>query len=186
MLNEKLMRLVKECENELKSISLDTKLNKRITYEVNYKAKKRLGQCCYNGLDYVTINISSWLLESFSDKDVKNTIMHEIIHTFDDCNNHGSEWQRYANMVNRCLGYNIKRLCNINELCKRNDIDIDTFNNRYKYEITCKTCGRVFHTYKMSAWTKTCYKSGNCTHRSCGGHTFKVVDLKENKVICDD
>lgn len=185
----KLIRLKNECIRELDTISdIPSIHDYSIDFEVNYNAKKRLGQCVNEGLNYRTINISYWLLARFSDKDIKNTIMHELLHCYKECRGHDYMWKHYASIVNRKLGYNITRLANVREMCNENGIDTESYIDmkNYKYEITCKTCGSVFHTYKMSAWTKKCYMTHTCTHRSCGGKDFKVIDLKLNKVICDD
>lgn len=185
----KLMRLSKECINELDSISeIPTIHDYSISFEINYKAKKRLGQCVNEGLNYRTINISSWLLEHFSDKDIKNTIMHELLHCYKECKGHDYMWQKYAGICNKKLGYHITRLANVKEMCNNNGINAEEYIEMkgYKYEITCKKCGKVMHVHKMSEWTKKCYKEHNCTHRSCGGKDFKVIDLKLNKVICND
>ena len=49
----KLIKLKNECINELDSISeIPTIHDYSITFEVNYRAKKRLGQCTKNGLNY--------------------------------------------------------------------------------------------------------------------------------------
>ena len=45
-LNQKLQRLAKESEKELREIGLGDKLKKNITYTINYRAKCRFGQCC--------------------------------------------------------------------------------------------------------------------------------------------
>ena len=45
-LNQKLQRLSRESEKELRDIGLGDKLKSDIKYTINYKAKERLGQCC--------------------------------------------------------------------------------------------------------------------------------------------
>ena len=107
-LNQKLIRLAKESENELREIGLGDKLKGNITYEVNYRAKCRFGQCCNKR----NINISSWLLEIGTDKDIKDTIIHEILHTFNDTKGHNARWNYYARYVNNRTDYNTYKKCN--------------------------------------------------------------------------
>ncbi len=187
---EKLERLKDDCLCELDSIDLLYKVGKNITWEIDKRSKRRLGVCRYNmrmGYTYHTIGISNWLLKDFDDKTIKNTIMHELIHTFEGCNNHGYEWQRYANMVNKKLGYNIKRLSNVQALCENNNINYEEFNNaRYKYKITCKHCGNVHMQFKLSTHYKWSYINNHMLCGKCRDKHFIVEDMKEHKILCDN
>lgn len=58
-MNEKLIRLSKESIRELEEIGLGKMIPKNLNFTINYRAKKRLGQCCKKQ----DVNISSWLLE---------------------------------------------------------------------------------------------------------------------------
>lgn len=164
-LNEKLKRLAKECENELREIGLENKLKSDIIYSINYRAKRRLGQCCSKRY----INISSWLLEIGSDDDIKNTIIHEILHTFDDTIGHKERWQYYARYVSNRTNYHITRTANANEIYVKANIE-----RTFKYKITCKKCGKVFYQQRMTQRTMKNYEEGNMFHRSCGGKEFII------------
>ncbi len=143
---DKLIRLKNESLKELASIDVKKYLGTIEKYEVNTRAKNRLGVCRHRrsmGYTYNIIGVSDWVLEKFSDKDIKDTIIHELLHTIEGCNNHGRKWQQYARLVNRELGYNISTCANMKKLCADNNIDFDTFvNDSYKYEITCKNVVR--------------------------------------------
>lgn len=180
-LQMKLNRLAKESEKELIGMGFATKIsNKHRTYTVS-NARRRLGQCC-NKKD---INISKWLLEIASDKEIKNTIIHEILHTFDDTKGHNARWQHYARLVNNYGVYNITRLANTNEIMNNNNVNeeyrLELMN--YKYEITCEKCGKTFYLRRLNATTIESYKRHNMIHKSCGGTDFIVKDLKTNKII---
>ena len=129
----KLKRLAKESEKELIDIGLGHKIKKDINYTINYRAKKRFGQCCGKK----DINISSWLLEIGTDKDIKNTIIHEILHTFEDTVGHKEKWKYYANYVNDRTDYNIERTGSIYETYYNAKI-IFREKEVYNYKITCK------------------------------------------------
>lgn len=181
---QKLLRLVEESKEELAEIGLKDKIKDDIEYSVNYKAKKRLGQC----VEKWKINISSWLLEIANDHDIKNTIIHEILHTFDDTKGHGARWQYYAEYVNSRTDYNITRLAKTNEIMKNNNVDEEYRKElmNYKYEIICKKCGKTFYKRRLNSRTLWNYKNNNMIHNSCGGKDFIVKDIKINKIIVGD
>ena len=178
-LNQKLKRLVKESEKELQDIGLGDKLKTDINYTINYRAKKRLGQCCGKN----SINISSWLLEIGLDHDIKNTIIHEILHSFDDTIGHKEKWQYYARYVNNRTDYNITRTTSINKIYERANKVRPTKEIHYKWKITCKKCGKVFYKQKMTTRVLNDFKQGNRVHRHCGGDDFKIVDLNSCEEI---
>lgn len=178
-MQDKLIKLAKESEQELININLGVKINNNITYSVNYRAKQRLGQCC-NKKD---INISSWLLEVGSDYDIKNTIIHEILHTFDNTVGHKAKWKYYANYVNSKTKYNITRTTSIDNIYNKANKIRPLKKVHYKYEITCEKCGKVFHRNRMATKTINKFMCGKMTHVGCGGRDFKIVDLNKHEVI---
>ena len=179
-LNQKLQRLAKESEKELRDIGLGKMLKDNIRYTINYRAKKRLGQCC----EKQDINISSWLLEIGDDHDIKNTIIHEILHTFEDTIGHKAKWQYYANYVNNRTDYHITRTTSIDNIYARANEVRPRREVSYKYEITCEKCGKVFYRQKMIKRILNSFKRGTMVHKSCGGHDFKIVDLNSCEEIC--
>jgi hypothetical protein len=188
-MREKLERLKQECFNELGSIDMLSKIAEDITWEINTRAKNRLGVCKHRysmGYTYHTIGISDWVLENFSDKDIKDTIIHELLHTIEGCNNHGHKWQYYASYVNNMLGYNISRLASMSELCERNGIKYEEFKtSTYKYAIRCKKCGKTFYKNRLSKDMIRYYKAHDIRHKNCGGDEFVITDLKSGKIIVE-
>ena len=181
-LNQKLQRLSRESEKELREIGLGKMLKDNIRYTINYRAKKRLGQCC----EKQDINISSWLLEIGDDHDIKNTIIHEILHTFKDTIGHKAKWQYYANYVNNRTDYHITRTTSINKIYEKANKVRPTSNHRessYKYKIVCEKCGCEWHQYKMTKRVLSSYKHNTRVHRKCGCRNFKIIDIKENKEL---
>ena len=88
---------------------------KIVNFEINYRAKSRWGQCQRKGSGYY-INISDRLLQDdVPIKALKDTIIHEILHTCNGCMNHGTTWKNYADKVNKAYGYNIKRCTSAEE-----------------------------------------------------------------------
>ena len=178
-MNEKLIRLSKESIRELEEIGLGKMIPKNLNFTINYRAKKRLGQCC----EKQDINISSWLLEIGDDHDIKNTIIHEILHTFKDTIGHKAKWQYYANYVNNRTDYHITRTTSIDGIYARANKTRPRREVSYKYEITCEKCGRVFYRQRIDTRTLNKFIEGKMTHRHCGGHDFKIVDIKNCKIL---
>ena len=178
-INAKLKRLAKESETELKNIGLGDKLKKNIAYTINYRAKKRLGQCC----DKKDINISSWLLEIANDHDIKNTIIHEILHTFEDTRGHNAKWQYYAMYVNNKTNYHIERLANVYEIYNNVNKIKPISHTHYKWEITCMKCGKTWNWQRLTKKGLNAFIKGNRVHQRCGGKDFKIIDLDKGELI---
>jgi hypothetical protein len=169
IMENKLQNLFSQCVEELKSIGIDINNNKLIG-EINIslakRNAKRYGCCRHEDPDekykvitkkgykrYITyerfnknyIEISKWVME-LNDDIIKNTIMHEIIHCFPYCNNHGKEFKKYAGYINTHLGYSVSRLGNKEEDYKKSNLeyDIPQTTPNYKYKIECQKCGKYF------------------------------------------
>lgn len=180
LLQEKLIRLAKESEDELREIGLGDKLKKNITYTINYRAKCRLGQCCSKR----DINISSWLLEVGSDKDIKNTIIHELLHTFDDTIGHKAKWQYYARYVNNRTDYNITRTTSIENIYAKANVKRPIKEITFKWEITCRKCGAVWKKQKITNKVLHSYMRNGRYHKSCGCKDLQVMNLENGEIIC--
>ena len=178
-MNEKLIRLSKESIRELEDIGLGKMIPKNLNFTINYRAKQRLGQCC----EKQNINISSWLLEIGGDHDIKNTIIHEILHTFKDTIGHKAKWQYYANYVNNRTDYHITRTTSINKIYEKANKVRPTKEIHYKWEITCTKCGKVFYRQKMTTRTLDKFIDGKMIHKYCGGNDFRIVDLNSCEEI---
>lgn len=184
-MEEKLNKLYNECIDELKSIGLDIIDNKeigKIDISISKRNNKRYG-CCkqeepvktnyhikkyknkkkivYNKFKKHHIEISKWVMD-LNDKIIKNTIMHEIIHCFPNCNNHGKEFQKYAIYINNKLDYNIKTLGNKEEDFKKSNLEYKENLNAYKYKIVCKKCGAIIYRQRLKKDLIKKYRCGKC------------------------
>ena len=183
-MEEKLNILFYNCVDELKSIGIDIK-NKdigEITIELAKRNTKRYG-CCkqelpdinyyhiekrgkhrikvYDKFQKHTIEISKWVMD-LDDKIIKNTIIHEIIHCFYGCNNHGEEFKKYAKYINQKLGYNITRLGNKEEDFKKSNIEFVPDKINYKYKIVCSDCGQIFYRQRLQKNFTRKFRCGKC------------------------
>lgn len=88
-----------ECMRELENIGI--KCGNVIKIDINTRAKKRWGQCRKIGNNYI-IEVNQILLREDTDIDgLKNTIIHELLHTCKGCMKHTGEWKQLAEKVNR-------------------------------------------------------------------------------------
>ena len=147
-----------ECMEELDSIGIE--YGNIIDFTVNTRAKKRWGQCKAVPGGYL-ININEALLnEKNSEDGLKNTIMHELLHSCEGCMNHGQKWKEVVGIVNRKLGYGIKTTSSSAE----KGVLEETRNIKVKYRIVCKKCGNELTRSKMTKVVKypSMYQCGKC------------------------
>jgi len=189
-LEKKLNKLYKECLKELKSINIDMAECGEITISFSKRNSKRYGCCKQEEPDLSTryyekigrrryiryrkyakhnIEISKWLMD-LDDKIIKNTIMHEIIHCFPNCNNHGKEFKAYARVINDELGYNITRLGNVEEDYKKSNMKYDK-EETFNYKIVCKKCGQEIYRKRLNKSFVRKYRCGICKGK------FEVIKL---------
>lgn len=182
-MEEKLKRLYKECIEELKSIGIDVldKKNGEIEIKLSSRSKSRYG-CCkqenpnkttkyyqkignrkyikYGIYNRHTIEISEWVMQ-LDEKIIKNTIIHEIIHCFPYCNDHGKKFKKYAEYINQELKYNISRLGNKREDYEKSNIEyIEKRKDNYK--IVCENCGQTFYRQRLAKNFQRKYRCGKC------------------------
>ena len=181
-MEDKLQNLFNECKIELKSIGIDlnNKLVGAITINLAKRNCKRYG-CCkqefpvestkyiekigtkryikYSIFKKHTIEISKWVMD-LNDDIIKNTIMHEIIHCFPNCNNHGEKFKKYAQYINTKLNYNISRLGD-----KKQDLadsNIEVKKDYYNYKIKCSKCDYFFCRKRLNNNFTRKYRCGKC------------------------
>lgn len=193
-MEEKIQKLYEKCIKELKEIGIDVLDEKRvgkIEISVSKRNNKRYG-CCkqeepdesyktilrtgrrkvirYEKFQKHHIEISPWVIQLEEDI-IKNTIIHEIIHCFPYCNNHGEEFKKYAKYINQKLGYNISRVGNKKEDMKKSNIEYDE-NKTYNYKVICPRCGQEFFRNRLAKDFKRKYRCGKCNGK------FEVYELK--------
>ena len=179
-MEEKLKRLYKECIDELNKIGIDF-YGKDINRCISKRNNKRYG-CCkpeipdedyknitrkgfryiikYDNYKKYTIEISKWVME-LDEKMIKNTIIHELLHCLPYCNNHGKYFKKYANLINKELGYNISRVGNKKEDLEKSNLDY-TKNENFKYKIECKKCGNIFYRKRLHKNFIKKYRCSKC------------------------
>jgi len=106
-------KLIEECICELTQIGVN--FSNSICFEES-DAYRRYGVCIKEsnrnpGFDF-TIRINKWIDET-NTKDIKEVIVHELLHTVNFLDKHTGEWKRLAKLVKEELGYNIERTTSI-------------------------------------------------------------------------
>ena len=183
-MEDKLKKLFLECVNEYNKIGIDILNEKeygKIDISISKRNNKRYG-CCkqeepdikykktikrgrkritnYEKFNKHYIEISPWVMQ-LEDNIIKNTIMHEIIHCLPYCNNHGKEFRKYADIINKNYGYNISRVGNKKDDFEKSNIEFQEKTN-YKYKIICKGCGQVFYRQRLNKYFTRKYRCGKC------------------------
>ena len=110
---------------------------------INTRAR-RWGQCRKIPAGY-SININQTLLDLRNSEDgLINTLLHELLHTCPDCMNHGAIWKKYAELVRKNWGYDVKRTSD----CEDKGVTTGNQNiiqRKIRYIVTCEKCGYEWH-----------------------------------------
>ena len=194
-MEQKMHKLFLECVNELNIIGIDILNEKqygKIEISISKRNNKRYGCCRQEDPDkkYKTvtrkgirkivkyekfkkhyIEISKWVME-LEDSIIKNTIMHELIHCIPYCNNHGTEFKKYINIVNSNYNYNISRVGDKKRDFEKSKIEFKE-ENTYNYEIVCKGCNNIFYRQRLSKNFARKYRCAKC------GSKFEIIKRKQ-------
>ena len=142
-----LMKLVGESQRDLASMNIRTG-NVR-NWSVNTRAKARWGYCVKVSKGLFDIQIAAALLQDdVDDQAVKDTIVHELLHTIPGCFKHTGKWKQYANTINRLLPqYKIKRGSSYEE----KGLEDLRPKPQCRYILKCQRCGSEIGRQRMSA-----------------------------------
>jgi hypothetical protein len=166
---ERLNKLLKIAISEVKALNIPVSDNIYPEVIINYRAKKRFGACkikTVKNIKHFQIEIGSALSVS-GDDIIKGVLIHEILHSCEGCCNHGKLWKKYADMINRNYGYNIKRTSTYEEYGIKDKKEKIT----YRYKICCSNCSRTSYRIKKS----NIVKYPNKYRCICGGKLIVEV-----------
>lgn len=154
-----------ECMEELDKIGVE--YGNIVEVVPNTRAMSRWGQCKKVPNGY-SININAVLLDERNGViGLKETILHELIHSCKDCLNHGAEWKMIADKVNKAYGYNIKRTSTAAEKFVSEETmpkKVKKSERESNYIIRCKRCNHMYHRTRASKLTKQphLFRCGAC------------------------
>lgn len=123
----KALEMAKECNIPIGKVS-GVRINPRLT--------RSWGRCLKKKDGTFEIEISKIIMDDSTTEGILNTILHELIHTCKGCFNHGEMWKRYADVLNKRYGLQIKRLSMPEEKGVHKEIA--------KYTLQCQKCGNKF------------------------------------------
>ena len=112
---------------------------------VNTRAKSRFGSC-RKTRDGFIIELSAIMLDA-PEFSCRQTLAHELIHTCPGCSNHGAVFKKFAEIMNRKYGYNIRRTNTNEEMGLSTEAAADSF----RYILECQSCGAKIKRMKYSA-----------------------------------
>lgn len=159
---KELKDLVSQVAGELKKIGVPISDNIEKVV-INNRAKKRLG-CCKRrkntlGKTFYTIEISKYALNC-EEKNLRNIIAHELIHTCRGCFNHGKKWKKLAGAAELKANYHITRTVDYKDL----GLEVPASANQEVHIIVCEGCGLKFERKRMCKLIKNIgnYRCGKC------------------------
>ncbi len=162
-----LMKLARECMKDLDSLGI--RYGQVHKWEINTRAKKRWGQCRKVAEGVFEISISRMLLDdAITDQAVKDTILHELLHTVPGCIQHQGRWNELSDYVNRRLpAYNIQRTTSCAE---KGIAETDTAQTA-RYILQCSKCRVRIYRQRTSALVEN---PGRYRCAACGGSIVRV------------
>ena len=162
MEQQDLDRLMAELRQSLKTMGIPVSNKLLSGVRVNTRAKRRLGCCFYQNGQY-WIEVSSAILNN--PDLLRQTLVHELLHTCPGCRDHGARWKTYAEQVGQKLGYSITRTV---------QAESDPGPLRHeevKYILECQSCGAQIRRMRMSKAVKSPWRY-RCP---CGGKLKRIL-----------
>lgn len=159
---EELDGLMASLQGQLRGLGVPVSKRTQPGVRVNTRAKRRLG-CCYLRQGVYTIEVAARLLEEPGL--LRETLLHELLHTCPGCRDHGAKWKSYADYVNRELGTHICRTMQVEGALpplRREEV---------KYVLRCEACGREIKRVRMCKVVKAPWRY-RCL---CGGKLKRVL-----------
>jgi predicted SprT family Zn-dependent metalloprotease len=151
-------------KEELEKIDLKKWKHRDIDFHIKIvQAQSFLGQCVRYNKTKARIKLSTMLLKYGTEQEIRETIMHELLHATLNTKGHDTEWYRKANIINNEYDYHIARTSSLQNYTKD--------EGNFKYCLVCKKCGQKIFRNKMSVFVR------NPNHFSCGkcGGKFERV-----------
>lgn len=122
------------------------------------RSRRRWGVCKQDPDGSFRIGISVRLLaDGVPLRSLQETVYHELLHTAPGCMKHTGSWKRYAELLNRELGLNIRRTGSAEEAGIPED-------DRIRYRFVCRRCGCEQIRYRACSFTRhpERYRCGKC------------------------
>lgn len=129
--------IFKECIREMKAV--DIPIQDEGILEV--KAEELddcFGLCCIEEDGFIIIIRKDLIEDRCPLKELKEVIIHELLHTCKRCLGHGKTWRKYAKMMNEAYGYSL--------LEGKDDDSIFHKEKPISQKFVCENCGSTFES----------------------------------------
>ena len=144
--------LLSECIKEIQQLNIPIGTIIEIRTR---KFNNKFGLCEEDddGCFHITID-ERMVLRNIDIKDIKTTIIHEILHTCDDCIEHNEQWIAYAKKIETAYGYGY-------ELMRIHDND-DIFHKEkpIQHKVECPYCHSFGYIRNEKKWNRWMSKGG--------------------------
>ena len=145
---------------------------------VNTRLRKAMGRCIKKtnmlGVCYEIEIAGCMVADGVDDMEIRDTIMHELIHTCPGCWDHGNVFHHFADIVNRKYGYHVDTYADREQLEAAGVVIKDP---GYKYMLKCNVCG---HEFKRKRWSDV-LRYPELYHCACGGG-LSTFDINGNPI----
>lgn len=136
--------VLQECERKLEAIHVP--FNKNVTVKAGKLRRGAWGS--YRKSENIIILDSVFADDRMQIFATENVMLHELLHTCNDCMSHSGLWKRYAQIVNRTYHYKIKRCSDYKPYM--NEELLGEFMQRFKYVARCEGCGTYVTQVRIS------------------------------------
>lgn len=140
---KRLNELLREVEEQARAVGIPISGRVLPQVAVNRRAKQRFGCCKRLSNGDIQIELSLHTL-SAEEKEIKQVLAHELLHSCYGCMNHQKRWKSYAERMNRAYGYMISRTDSVERL------GIEQQKPKPKYRLVCTRCGAEITRMKRS------------------------------------
>jgi len=178
---DEIIKYVDTCKKQLVELGYKEVEEKQYYIKFNLKNTKTLGLCKKMSNTQYVLTFNKNYMQYGSQADNNNTIMHEIIHSLNDCMCHTGKWKQIANEVNLMYGYTISRTKIANDLMKTSPEYAKFIKKDVppRYVIECTKCHlKTFRRRKSKMIDEIQSNNGNYYCTKCGNHHFIVTDNK--------
>lgn len=143
-----LAKIAEECISEMKRVGIPVRDNE--IADIKTDNIDSFGSCTDDGYyKNFIITIRNDLIQDICPLvDLKQIIIHELIHTCPRCWVHGKTWRKYAMIMNDAYGYSLLE-----------DKDYDSIFHKDKpilHKYVCTKCGSVFNSRENGEFAYKC------------------------------
>lgn len=160
-----LEKITEECKRKLRAINIP--FDEEMTVIAQHVNNNTWGTC--NKTKKI-IKVEPLLLdERIADAALENVLMHELLHSCEDCMCHTGIWKAYARKVNSTYGYNVKTKDTYVQYMTEELQHEYAFRSKYVFQ--CQGCGGFVRKDRMCDLVR--HPEGWCCNR-CKGNLKRV------------